>query len=436
MKKIKQYTLAKLLYINLLLAKPNCKLRIVIGFICVLLNTITQAQNLIPNPGFEQVFFNDNNLGNIQTSTYYWTNIGSGDWFHVNNINPQTTNICSNPYCASVPKNGAGHQNPHLGSAYAGFISYNRNSFSNREMLYVPLTDSLEIGKQYCVSFYVSLADTANYAHSLMSALFIRDTIHLFDKVIYSPADWTNYFAPQVTNTSGFLSSKTNWMKVENYFTADSAYKYMVIGEFTNLVLHDTLYVPGGMANFGNPFAYYYVDDVSVTLLDEAVRAALTDTIIATENTVIQLGNNTNINANYVWSPALNISDVNNANPTLYVTQSGWYHVQKTQCSYVTYDSVYVQANPVGISENGTRSNVFSLVPNPNNGEFSLINTLNKYTTGTLFIYDSTGKLIETQVIKHQSSIDVKLKVPNGIYFLRLADASNVSIYLGKILVR
>ena len=75
-------------------------------------------------------------------------------------------------------------------------------------------------------------------------------------------------------------------------------------------------------------------------------------------------------------------------------------------------------------------------MPNPNNGEFSLINTLNKYTTGTLFIYDSTGKLIETQVIKHQSSIDVKLKVPNGIYFLRLADASNVSIYLGKILVR
>jgi hypothetical protein len=419
-----------------LLAKPNYKLRIVIGFICVLLNTTTQAQNLIPNPNFEQYYYNDNNFNNIPGQIPYWSSIEGCEWFHLNNITPLTGNNCNFQYCTTAPKNLAGTQMPHYGQGYTGFYSYLRNSFSYREMLYVPLTDSLEIGKQYCVSFYVSLADTANYAHSLLSALFVKDTIYLTNRSLSNWQTWTNYFTPQVTNNSGFLSSKTNWMKVEGSFIADSAYKYMVIGEFTNVVLHDTLYVPGGMANFGNPFAYYYVDDVSVILLDEPVSAALSDTIIATENTVIQLGNNTNINANYAWSPALNISDVNNANPTLYVTQSGWYHVQKTQCSYVTYDSVYVKANLVRISEYGTRSNVFSLVPNPNNGEFSLINTLNKYTTGTLFIYDSTGKLIETQVIKHQSSIDVKLKVPNGIYFLRLADASNVSIYLGKILVR
>lgn len=365
----------------------------------------------------------------------FWSSFALTDWFNSNNIIPATGNNCNSQFCTTVPKNFQGTQTPNSGLGYSGFYAYFRNSFSYREMLFAPLTDSLEVGKRYCVSFYTSLADTANYALSLLSALFVKDSAYIFNQNAADWQNWTSYFTPQVTNTSGFLSSKTNWMKVEEDFEADSSYKYMFIGEFTNIVLHDTLYVPGGRIT-PNPFAYYYIDDVSVTLLDEATSAALTDTLIATENTVIQLGNNTNINANYVWSPALNISDVNNANPTLYVSQSGWYHVQKTQCSYVTYDSVYVQANPVGISEYGTRSNVFSLVPNPNNGEFSLINTLNKTTTGTLFIYDSTGKLIETQVIKDQNSIDVKLKVTNGIYFLRLADASNTSIYLGKILVK
>jgi hypothetical protein len=418
----------------------NCesKLRIYLQltFTIFLFSSSSRSQNLILNPGFENYSYFSNNWDNIYGVIPYWSSFGGAEWYHTNNTVPITGNNCGTPYCGTVPNNMAGRQQPHSGSAYVGFNAYFRNSFSYREMLFAPLTDSLEVGKRYCVSFYTSLADTANYALSLLSALFVKDSAYIFNQNAADWQNWTSYFTPQVTNTSGFLSSKTNWMKVEEDFEADSAYKYMFIGEFTNVVLHDTLYVAGGMANFGNPFAYYYIDDVSVTLLNEPTSAALTDTIIATENTLIQLGNNTNTNANYLWSPALNISDVNNANPTLYVSQSGWYHVQKTQCSYVTYDSVYVQANPVGISEYGTRSNVFSLVPNPNNGEFSLINTLNKTTTGTLFIYDSTGKLIETQVIKDQNSIDVKLKVTNGIYFLRLADASNTSIYLGKILVK
>ena len=421
--------LAKLLYNNLasLIKKRH---RVNLCLFCFVLFCECKAQNLVPNPSFETYYQNESQGDNIPGVIPFWSSVGPIDWFHLNN------NVPPLPYLATLPNNYLGRQLPRTGIAYAGFFSYLRNSFSTREMPFVPLNDSLEINKQYCVSFYLSMADTANYANSLMSALFMKDTTYLYDKVTYSPIDWTNYFTPQVTNTSGFLSSTTSWMKVENSFVADSTYKYMVIGLFTNLVLHDTLYVPGGQFSWSNPYGYYYLDDVSVTLLDEPVSAALSDTIITTDTSTIQLGNNININASYIWSPALNISDVSSPNPILNVTQSGWYYVQKTQCSYVTYDSVYVKANLVRISEYGTRSNVFSLVPNPNNGEFSLINTLNKYTTGTLFIYDSTGKLIETQVIKHQSSIDVKLKVPNGIYFLRLADASNVSIYLGKILVR
>ena len=302
-------------------------------------------------------------------------------------------------------------------------------------MPFVPLNDSLEINKQYCVSFYLSMADTANYANSLMSALFMKDTTYLYDKVTYSPIDWTNYFTPQVTNTSGFLSSTTSWMKVENSFVADSTYKYMVIGLFTNLVLHDTLYVPGGQFSWSNPYGYYYLDDVSVTLLDEPVSAALSDTIITTDTSTIQLGNNININASYIWSPALNISDVSSPNPILNVTQSGWYHVQKTQCSYVTYDSVYVQANPTGLKEFSAYNKLFRLYPNPNNGKFTLESINTKDVKGNIFVTDILGNTIIETPFVNKAEININDRNSKGMYFIKVINEENKTIYIGKTIV-
>ena len=436
MKKTKPYTQVKLLCINLGFYTPNYKLLLIIGCFFILFRTNYKAQNLVPNAGFEQVYFNDNNISNIQTGTYFWSNIGSADWYHLNNINPQTGNTCNSPYCATVPNNAAGHQYPKTGMGYSGFISYNRNSFSNREMLFVPLTDSLEINKNYCVSFYVNLADTANYAHSLLSALFIKDTMQLFNRIYDNWQTWTDYFAPQVTNNNGFLSSKTNWMKVEGSFVADSAYKYMVIGLFTNVVLHDTLYVAGGMANFGNPFGYYYLDDVSVTAIDEPVNAALTDTIVTTDTSIIQLGNNSNINATYVWWPADNLSNVNSPNPSLNVIQSGWYYVQKTQCSYVTYDSVYVKANPTGLKGFADYNKKFKLYPNPNSGTFTIESLRDKEINGTIHVTDILGKTILKQNFSNRTELNISSAATKGIYFIKVINEENKTVYTGKVIVQ
>lgn len=411
--------------------KLKYKSQLAIILLCSYFNSF--SQNLIPNPGFEAVIANTNDVSNIW-NTNSWTGFGSIDWFHQNNINPLTGNSCNSPYCTSAPKNYFGRQLAHTGQAYAGFYSYFRNSFSAREMIFVPLTDSLDEGKAYCVSFYVSLADTANYAHSLLSALFVKDSIYMLNQAVATPMTFTDYFAPQITNSSGFLSSKTDWMHVEEYFVADSAYKYMFIGEFTNIIQHDTLYVPGGMASL-NPFAYYYVDDVSVVWLKKPAKAAVSDTLQTTLNTVIQLGSNVGSDATYQWWPADNLSNATDANPNLLVTQSAWYYVQKTQCKYVTYDSVYVQANPVGINEYSVSNNLYTLQPNPNNGEFVLQNKLNKTITGTLFIYDSQGALVEEIPLKEQNTIRVKLNNCKGIYFLRLVDENNTTVYLGKTLI-
>lgn len=417
---------------NQLRSKSKIYFRLAIILLCF--STKLNSQNLIPNPGFEDVLQNVNDINNLGYCTNQWSGFGSTEWFHLNNLNPSLNNACNSPYCTSVPKNMVGHQLPNNGSAYAGFASYFRNSFSAREMIFVSLTDSLDEGKAYCVSFYVSLADTANYAHSLLSALFVKDSIYMLNQAAANPMTFTDYFAPQITNSTGFLSSKTAWMHVEEYFVADSAYKYMFIGEFTNVVQHDTLYVPGGMVS-ANPFAYYYIDDVSVVWLKKPAIAAVSDTIEATLNTVIQLGNNVGSDATYQWWPADNISNATDANPNLLVTQSAWYYVQKTQCKYITYDSVYVQANPVGLNEYNNENGLYSLQPNPSNGEFVLTNKLNKATTGTLFVYDIMGKLVKHFYFVDEIDLNVTLKETKGVYFLRLVDNENSTLFHSKIVV-
>lgn len=71
MKKIKLYTQAKLFCINLGFYAPNYKLLLMIGCFFVLFWPNYKAQNLVPNPGFEQVYLNENNLGNLQAGIYY-----------------------------------------------------------------------------------------------------------------------------------------------------------------------------------------------------------------------------------------------------------------------------------------------------------------------------------------------------------------------------
>lgn len=417
----------------MLKVKTIIRQKLVLMFVLTVISNNYRAQNFVPNSSFEMVDSNQNYVANL-LDTDFWSALASVDWYHVNNTEPQTGTQCGTPYCVTVPKNMAGWQQPKTGLAYAGFGSYYKFSPASREFPFIALNDTLAIGKAYCVSFFVSLADTANFAHSLLGACFITDTNYLYTINGASPT-WHAQFSPQVTNTTGFLSSKTDWMKVEGSFIADSAYTALIIGEFSNVTAHDTLRVPGGNPNTPNPFSYYYLDDVSVTELDEPVSAAATDTIVTNEFTLIQLGDSSNINATYLWSPSLNISDVNSPSPNLYVTQSGWYYVQKTQCSYVTYDSVYVKANPVGLKKYNYENGLFTLQPNPNNGEFVLQNKLNKTITGTLFIYDSQGALVEEIPLKEQNTIRVKLNNCKGIYFLRLVDENNTTVYLGKTLI-
>lgn len=213
------------------------------------------GQNLVPNPSFEDTVSCPVSLSEINATTY---------WFNPNIHSPDYFNSCSDTsefYSVNVPNNYFGYQNARTGIAYAGIgiAGYN----GTREYIGIKLLDSLVTGSKYCVEFYVSLSDSVNYATDDIG-------IYLSNDSIYSSNVNPLPYVPQIENTQGvFLADKSSWILVSGEYTALGGEKYITIGNFKNSTNTDTIAVSGGTITNGNyKGAYYYIDDVAVTLCD------------------------------------------------------------------------------------------------------------------------------------------------------------------------
>lgn len=215
----------------------------------LLLTTCIYAQNLVPNPSFEDTLHcpvNANQLNDCQL----WINPAYGT--------PDYLNACAgNGNAVNVPHNWYGTQSAHSGVAYAGIYIYNTfPKNGGREYVQAKLIDSLVAGGKYLVSFYVSLADTLEYSANTIGAYFSKTAISSPNS-IYLP------YIPQIQNPSNNpLTDKINWMKISDTLIAQGGEKYITIGNFRPDSLSDTLYL--GQVTGGWKDSYYYLDDISV----------------------------------------------------------------------------------------------------------------------------------------------------------------------------
>jgi hypothetical protein len=207
------------------------------------------AQNLVPNPSFEDTVHCPNNQGQLAYSQ---------NWITPTQGTPDYDNVCStgNGGIAHVPNNGFGTQNAHTGNAYAGFYTYSKTYPNNdREYIQTNLTNPLTANHKYLVSLYVSLSEISQYAISSVGAYFSVSQITGTGFNILPNA-------PQIQNkASNSLADKTNWMIIEDTLTAQGGEQYITIGNFMKDSLSDTLYL--GFSSSNN-VAYYFIDDVSV----------------------------------------------------------------------------------------------------------------------------------------------------------------------------
>ena len=222
--------------------KHLCK--IIFCFFLIINNSI--AQNLVINPSLENYItcpgfgqFSNNYINNWTKPTY-----GSTDYYHNN--------------CPGIQPVS---QTPHSGDAYFGVIAYNYGGTEYREYATGELSAPLTAGIQYTISFYVSLNDGYIQAINEMGAYLSATPPGPYPNSLHIPV------TPQIQNNN-ILSSTSSWMLVSGTFTAAGGEQYITIGNF-NDDLNTTITMVGTTGSFG---AYYFVDDVSVSVEPTGIR--------------------------------------------------------------------------------------------------------------------------------------------------------------------
>ncbi|MDF9800070.1 hypothetical protein OKW21_005333 [Catalinimonas alkaloidigena] len=200
----------------------NIKL-IYIGLLIWMMPTLLGAQNLVPNPSFEE-YKSDTNCLIVSSKKEFisimenWTMPTDG-----------TADILNNNYritCRMHPtpddRFALGTQSPRSGDLMAGIFTY--NDISYREYLQVKLDQPIEQGQRYIAGMYVSLADSVQLASNNLGMFFSQTAIDLdTTRVIQA--------IPSINNNT-VITERNGWVLVSDTFRLDYDATHLLIGNF------------------------------------------------------------------------------------------------------------------------------------------------------------------------------------------------------------
>lgn len=225
---------------------------------------VGEGENLIDNPSFESHRECPHKIDALGTMTivegWFQPTAGSADYF----------NLCGTRDC-SVPQNKLGIQEPRDGIAYCGIYC---SKPEYREYLQTQLKQPLEAGKEYRLTFYVSLSEYSSGTIATIGGLLTKERLsdttrnilmkkyirHISPKITQTVA---TYYEPQVVNPyEAVITDTKNWTRISGVFTAEGGEEFLTIGNFcptskSNLTDIDSL-------SYILPGSYFYIDSVSL----------------------------------------------------------------------------------------------------------------------------------------------------------------------------
>ena len=216
-------------------------------------NNIKAQQNLVPNPSFEDTLLISGQNFYLEHHITNWN--GGRGYFNANQVGS----------FGSVPSNDVGYQYPRTGNAYCGIYTYAKYTSPIRQYIQTKLKQKLVYNKKYKVSFYVSLGDTMHAFCNIIGAYFTADSSDIFVGGVLNQI-------PQIQNgLYNDLNDKNNWTLVSDTFVANGNESWITICNFYNDSISNPVALDSvcSMPNGWGCGAYYYIDDVSVELVDE-----------------------------------------------------------------------------------------------------------------------------------------------------------------------
>ena len=261
---------------------------ITIFILCIPIQLI--SQNLVRNPSFEKTKKCADSISLFKTIVERWSTptLGTADLF----------NPCS-AFNVGVPDNFNGHQVSKSGKNYAGCYFYAKGNY--REYIQGSFKSSLKKGAKYNVSFYISLAEKSDFAMEKIDFILTKNII--------SSAIWTelslSHLKNQITKSFSANSIKSkkeyndtkNWVLVSKVLTAKGGENFITIGNFQK---NSSTKKRSVGKDQKNKISYYYIDMVSVKLIDQPLTN-LTKTIelVEEKETKITKTNKIELNIKY-----------------------------------------------------------------------------------------------------------------------------------------
>lgn len=213
--------------------------------ILIFLATIVKGQNLVTNWSFED-YTSCPTAGEVDRAVG-WTQIYSADYY----------NSCVPNGDFNVPNTYAGFQNPETGNAFCGLATYyhyeNQQLFL-REFIRQSLSQPLQVGTKYFVSFKANLSNGFEFLN--------RDNCATNNLgILFStyPVNGLTGFA-QVFSEA-IITDTISWTGICGSFLADSAYSYLNIGNF--FMDTTTQVQPANSVN--DCYSYYFIDNVCLS---------------------------------------------------------------------------------------------------------------------------------------------------------------------------
>jgi gliding motility-associated-like protein len=299
------------------------------AFVCIAFLNL-KAQNLVPNPSFEEYkkldglcqFLNasDNTYLDDFVKNWFAPTVGTPDYWRTDISSNCNLNIISK--LNSLPKTGKGA---------GGIITYSQNGpiiNKYREYLENKLSQKLIVGKSYHVHFYALNAQKIGGWVTNNLGVYFSDT--LVDWRYKQDFFYNLPFVPQVVEKKVLVG--TNWHEVSGCFQSKSPAEYLLIGNFADNENTISMREPN-IPNDGR--AYYLIDGVSVEELSyEAPAPDLgRDTVLCVGETLLLSAGNA---ADYVWQDG-------SSAPTYLVTKAGKYWVRAKRGVCVASDTIVVQ---------------------------------------------------------------------------------------------
>lgn len=400
-------------------------------FICLLLNfKFYYSQNLVNNGSFElnnnsqstNIFFNNVN-------NWYSPTLGTPDYYHV-----QNNDFFFQAY--GVPQNHLGNSFAFDGNAYVGisvFVNQGQETTNAREYIQTRLINSLDACKIYLLKFNYTLSDSVNYVINKLGAALSIDSIYRDDFYCLIP---NNNFLD--VNNIDSLSINNRWLSFEQYFVSTENSSFLTIGNFVND--DNLLFAPNNNSSNISFFqSYYYIDNVSLTLFSDA-----NTNIIAGNDTIVAPGDSIFIGQeikglNCTWRK-LDGTFIADSTSGIWVqpTEETSYVVEQNLCGSITYDTVTVFVNPVGLKPLAEALEASGIVisPNPNNGTFEIQNP--KKQVLTFELKNALGQVVyRDNIITEKQSFDpitIGLKLERGVYFATFSNGNGR--FEEKIVVR